>query len=148
MNNFGARRSGWSRIALSRELVVLAAMLTAMQANTAECLRYGQVTLTGTLVRQTYPGPPDYESVTKGDEPRVILVVLLEQGVCVSSSDSVHPSAYFEREIQLAGGSDELERYKPLLGKKIEVSGELLPGRAGDDKRLVLRVSEMRQIGR
>jgi hypothetical protein len=38
----------------------------------ARCLYYGDVSLTGRLIQQTYPGPPDFESVTKGDQPLVI----------------------------------------------------------------------------
>jgi Domain of unknown function (DUF4431) len=110
----------------------------------AECLRYGVVSLTGRLVQQTYAGGPDYESVTKGDEPLIIWVLQLDRGICVDGSDSSYPSGYNEREIQLVLGSDQYARtdryaqYRHLLGKKITVTGSLLPGGARYEKRFVM----------
>lgn len=109
----------------------------------ASCLRYGNVSLTGTLVRQTYPGPPDYEDVTKGDEPRVIWVLLLEPGICVVDPDARYPREHYQREIQLVVRSDQYTRYKTLLGKRIDVIGDLRHGGARYDKRLVIEVEEI-----
>jgi hypothetical protein len=110
----------------------------------AECLRYGVVHLTGKLVQQTYPGPPDYESVTQGDEARVIWILQLDRGVCVVGSDSSYPRAYSERELQLVLGTDQYARtdqyapYRHLLGKRITVTGRLLAGGARYEKRFVI----------
>lgn len=117
----------------------------------ADCLRYGTVNLTGRLVRQIYPGPPDYESVTKGDEPRVIWVLQLDRGICIAGSDSSYPSAYSEREIQLVLGTDQYARahpyaqYRHLLGEKITVTGRLLPGGARYEKRFVVAPHEIKR---
>ena len=107
----------------------------------AECLRYGDVTLTGRLMQQVYAGPPDYESVTKGDEPLVIWILLLENGVCVVDGDSSYPRTFSEREIQLVLGADQYEKapeYRHLLGKTISVTGTFQPGGARYEKRFVL----------
>jgi hypothetical protein len=110
----------------------------------AACQRYGALTLTGRLVQQTYPGRPDYESVTRGDEPLIIWVLQLDRGLCVDASNSSDPSAYNEREIQLVVGTDQYAGsrnygpYRKLLGAKITVTGTLLPGGARYNKRLVL----------
>lgn len=101
------------------------------------------MTLTGTLVRQTYPGPPDYEDVTKGDEPRVIWVLLLEPGICVVDPDARYPREHYQREIQLVVRSDQYTLYRSLLGKRIDVTGDLRRGGARDDKRLVLETEEI-----
>ena len=119
----------------------------------AECLRYGVVSLTGRLVQQTYPGPPDYESVTKGDEPLVIWVLLLDRGTCVAGSYSGYPSAYREREIQIVLGTDqyvaapEYAQYRYLLGDRITVTGSLLPGGARYEKRLVVVPDQIKLAG-
>jgi hypothetical protein len=127
-------------------------LLSAMSCSgsvAAECLRYGIVSLTGRLVQQTYPGPPDYESVTKGDEPLVIWILQLDTGVCVASLDSSYPSACSEREIQLVLGTDQYARadqyaqYRHLLGRKITVTGRLLPGGARYEKRFVVSPHEI-----
>jgi len=115
----------------------------------AECLRYDVVGLTGRLVQQTYPGPPDYESVTKGDEPLIIWILQFDSGICVAGSDSSYPSAYGEREIQLVLGADQYARtdlyahYRHLLGKTVTVTGRLQPGGARYEKRLVLAAHEI-----
>ena len=117
----------------------------------AACLRYGAVTLTGRLVQQTYPGPPDYESVTRADEPLVIWVLQLDRGICVDGANSSDPSAYNEREIQLVLGTDQYARnrryepYRQLLGAKVIATGTLLPGGARYNKRLVLAADDIRR---
>jgi hypothetical protein len=120
----------------------------------AACLRYGAVTLTGRLVQQTYPGAPDYESVTRADEPLVIWVLQLDRGICVDASNSSDPGANNEREIQLVLGTDQYAGsrqygpYRQLLGSKITVTGTLLPGGARYNKRLVLAADDIRRSRR
>lgn len=110
----------------------------------ADCLHYGVVNLTGRLVQQTYPGPPDFESVTKGDAPLVIWILQLDTGVCIISSDPSYPNVYNEREVQLVLGTDQYARtsryskFRHLLGKKIAVTGKLLPGGGKYEKPFVI----------
>lgn len=135
-----------------RLLTAAALLSSAMSCSgslAAECLRFGVVTLTGRLVQQTYPGPPDYESVTRGDEPLIIWVLQLDRGVCVGGADSSYPSAYNEREIQLVLGTDQYARtnhyarYRRFLGQEITVTGRLLPGGARYEKRFAIALHSM-----
>ena len=118
------------------------------------CLQYGAVSLTGRLVQQTYPGPPDFESVTQGDEPRVIWILQLDRGICIDGSDSSYPSAYNEREIQLVLGADQYARthdyaqYRDLLGQRITVTGRLMPGGARYEKRFAVAAEQLTLRGR
>lgn len=114
-----------------KHLIAALASLFAC-ATQAACLDYGPTSLTGRVVRQTHAGPPDYESVTKGDRPIVIYVLQLDYTLCVSDSQLV---GYGTREIQLrwAGGDPAA-----LLGRKVTVAGELIRGGARDDKRFVI----------
>src|SRR5262245_57379838 len=120
----------------------------------AACLQYGAVTLTGRLVQQTYAGPPDYESVTRGDQPLVIWVLQVERGLCVDAANSSDPSAYNEKEIQLVLGADQYAEspqygpYRQLLGAKVIVTGALLPGGARYNKRLVLAADSITKARR
>ena len=126
-------------------LVILTALsLVPWQTSQANsCLQYEVVTLTGTVIRHVYPGPPDYESVSKGDEPRTIWVLLLDYGICVVDSDPRYPREYYEREVQLLWGSGHYKQHTHLLGKKVIASGELQHGGGKYDKPLVLIVEEM-----
>jgi hypothetical protein len=107
------------------------------------CLDYGVVSLSGVIVRQTYPGPPDYRSLTKGDEPRIVWVLLLDERVCVAGSDSQYPAEYYQREVQLVLSADQYAQYRNLLGKSVVATGKLIHGGARYEKRLVLIASEI-----
>lgn len=109
----------------------------------APCLEYEIVSVSGTLVRQTYPGPPDYESLTRGDEPRVIWVLLLDRRICVVDSNRRYPRQYNEKEVQLVLAPDQYVQYRSLLGERVIATGKLLPGGARYQKRLVLTASEI-----
>lgn len=118
----------------------------------AQCLYYGDVSLTGRLVQQTYPGPPDFESVTKGDAPLVIWILQLDTGVCIVSSSASYPNVYNEHEIQLVLGNDQYVRtaayaeYRGLLGKRIAVTGRLLPGGGKYEKPQVIALRSIKEL--
>lgn len=128
-----------------RVLIVIG-VLSAASAPAAvadPCLEYERVSLSGTLVRQVYPGPPDYESVTKGDKPIFIWVLLLDRRVCVIDRDPSYPRRYHEREIQLVAEPQQLTQFQTLLGEKVIVNGKLRPGGAWDEKWLLLTEAEV-----
>jgi hypothetical protein len=114
-------------------VVLIAVFLPGWAA--AQCLESGSNSLYGTIVRQTYAGPPDYKSISRGDKPVVIWVLLLDQLTCVSNSGSY--GSYGEREVQLVLREGQYEEYRNLLGRKVVVTGELMRGR-GDYKRLLI----------
>jgi len=131
-------------------LVLIAASWSASLA--AQCLYYGDVSLSGRLVQQTYPGPPDFESVAKGDAPLVIWILQLEIGACIISNSASYPSVYDEHEIQLVIGNDQYARtgayagYRSLIGKKISVTGTLLPGRGKYQKPQVITLRSIKEL--
>jgi hypothetical protein len=138
-----------------RPILTLVLLLTAASRSAslnAQCLYYGDASLTGRLVQQTYPGPPDFESVTKGDAPLVIWILQLDTGVCILSSDPSYPNVYNEREIQLVLGNDQYARtdryaqYRHLLGKKIVVTGRLQPGGGKYEKPQVLALRAIKEL--
>jgi hypothetical protein len=118
----------------------------------ARCLYYGDVSLTGRLIQQTYPGPPDFESVNKGDQPLVIWLLQLDERVCIVSSSASYPNVYNEREIQLVLGSDQYARadsyaaYRHLLGKRVAVTGRLLPGGGKYEKPQVITARSVEEL--
>jgi hypothetical protein len=118
----------------------------------AQCLYYGDVSLTGRLVQQTYPGPPDFESVTKGDAPLVIWILQLDVGVCITSYSASYPNVYDQREIQLVLGNDQYARtaayaeYRYMLGKKVTVTGTLLPGGGKYEKPQVITLRSIKEL--
>jgi len=119
-------------------------MLLPQPTRALQCVEYGSVSLVGTLVRQTYAGAPDFDSVTKGDEAVVIWILQLEERTCVHAL-SRELREYNEHEMQLELTGEQVVRYRELLGKRLIVAGELIRGGARHDKRLVLVVHDARE---
>jgi hypothetical protein len=115
-------------------------------AGNYSCLEYGPIRLVGTVVRQTYAGPPDYESVTKGDQPQVIWLLQLDERVCVNAN-ARFPREPTQIEVELALPPGGYERYRHLLGRKVIATGQLIHGGANYQKRLVLLTDELEQTG-
>ena len=95
----------------------------------------------GHLVANTFPGPPDYESVTSGDEPVSRWYLQLPYAACFS--EYAHQTL-----IQLSLQPEELEKYRQFLGKQIRVKGTLeegVPGRHTTP--LVMKVSSLARLG-
>jgi hypothetical protein len=141
-------------IVTRHRILIVAALLCASWCGplAAQCLYYGDVSLTGRLVQQTYPGPPDFEGVTKGDAPLVIWILQLDTGVCIISSDSSYPNVYNEREIQLVLGTDQYARtdryaqYRHLLGKRIVATGTLQSGGRKYEKPSVIATRAIKEL--
>ena len=138
-----------------RSLLIAALLFGVMvspPSRAARCLYYGDVSLTGRLVQQTYPGPPDFESVTTGDTPLVIWLLQLDTSVCIESSSPSYPNVYNEREIQVVLGSDQYARteryaaYRHFLGKRIGVTGRLVPGGGKYEKPYVITVQTIEEL--
>lgn len=129
-----------------RALLIIAMFnaVPVLAADGYSCLEYGPARLVGTLVRQTYAGPPDYESVTKGDEPLVIWILQLDRRVCVESN-ARYPREPSELEIELAAPADQYAQYRQLLGEKVIATGELVHGGANYQKRLVLMADDLQK---
>jgi hypothetical protein len=112
-------------------LLAAALCATTLRIEARSCLPYEPkpVTLAGTIVRQTFPGPPNYEDVKTGDTPEMIWVLRLATPICVApdgpTEDYNDPESNV-RELQLifmdgAGYT----KYRSLLGKPVSVSGTL-----------------------
>ena len=79
---------------------------------------------TGHLVNRVFPGPPDYKSVTSGDKPVTRWYLQLPVPACFAEYR-------YLTQFQLALTPEEVERYRPLLGKQIRVTGTLEEGVPG-----------------
>ena len=128
-----------------RALLVMV-LVTAVPAAALEysCLQYGPIDIAGTIVRHTYAGPPDYESVTKGDEPRTVWILQLDERICVEANRR-YPREVIQLEIELALTPEQYRQYHDLLGQRVRVTGELQHGGANYQKRLVISASDIEQ---
>lgn len=97
------------------------------------CLNYepDSVALTGTIKRKTFPGPPNYQSVAKGDEPEVVWVLYLKRPICVRG-DNENEGERNVSTIQLVfTDPGQYQRYRSLLGQPVSVEGKLFHAQTG-----------------
>jgi Domain of unknown function (DUF4431) len=107
------------------------------------CLSYepALVALHGTLAREIFAGPPNYQDTRKGDKTETSWFVDLDVPICVNEDKSepdLNPTQKNIRRVQLVlrGGGDD--RYKALLGRKVVASGTLFGAHTGHHHTAVL----------
>lgn len=94
------------------------------------CLSYepSVVRLTGTLVRKTFPGPPNYADIHRGDKAEVYWSLILSRPVCVDQDNTqpdLNPAHKDIRELQLVIPAEFYTKYKSLVGQHVSISGTL-----------------------
>jgi Domain of unknown function (DUF4431) len=120
-----------------RCLLLFASVLFLLTARPAaaqkqECLAYEPevVQLIGTINKKTFPGPPNFESVEKGDRPETYWVLQLPDRVCTQ------PSADNDAEnnvtaLQLILTEKQYNLYRKFLGRRVNVTGKLSHAQTG-----------------
>lgn len=85
------------------------------------------VTLTGKLLRITFPGPPNYESVEQGDEAEVYWVLQADKPLCTGEAAGWGDNA----QMQLVVEADMYKTHRHLIGQRVRVNGSLLFAETG-----------------
>lgn len=112
-----------------------------------DCLPYGpQIELAGRMERETFPGPPNYESIEAGDDPETYWILHLPTPVCAQAGDE--PDEGQERNVtrvQLVLAPDHYRSYRPMLGRHVIASGTLMQRLTGHHHTpLLLQVHSLR----
>ena len=91
-----------------------------------DCYRYlaDTISLVGRLSWRVYPGPPEYESIARGDHPDTIAVLLVDHPLCVESSKDWQSRANV-KEVQLILPPNQYHWLLRLRGSKVTVRGYL-----------------------
>ena len=121
---------------------VFAAVLLVGAGQTAagdSCYHYGptRVRLVGRLVRDTLPGPPNYESIAAGDSPQVVDFLILETPICTvpdSSGAGVSGGAQNVDTVQLDWAPRMWRTIRDLSGQAVVVTGTLRDQALGPDR--------------
>ena len=126
----------------SRVLVLALATVGAPGASAKEpCLRYEPdvVELVGVVKRHTFPGPPNYESVTQGDAPERYWLLHLSQPLCVQPSDPGDKTQSPEPEVKsLQIIIRDYKRVRLPLGRRVRITGTLMHAVTGHHHTKVL----------
>ena len=127
------------------QLVILVASVGQLWSQSKQaCLNYEPVAvrLTGFVISRTYPGPPEYESIRKGDEPETYWLLALSKPVCVNEDKPNFNPAYRNlRKMQLVFDTERAYKtYRRLLGKRVVATGTLYAGFNAHHKTRVLLI--------
>lgn len=118
-----------------RILLLLIATLIADAAGAAQqCLTYEPtvVTLSGTLVRKTFPGPPNFESVENGDRAETGYYLQLAPSICTqAATDDDAGDHDGVKEIQLVLSGPQYDALRPKLGARVTLTGSLFEAHSG-----------------
>jgi hypothetical protein len=114
---------------MNTTLFSLALFAAAFTAQAVACLPYepAQVFLHGELIRKTYPGPPNFESVADGDEAETGFYLRLDVPACTldGKDDSDNVAQKNVRLVQLVLDKKGYDHWRPELGKTVTVKGTL-----------------------
>lgn len=89
------------------------------------------VKLRGTIEAQTFPGPPNYQSVENGDAAETYWILNLEGPICTLAAQPDPDGSQYEpaennvSKMQLMLDGDTYQTYRSLLGKPVTVTGSL-----------------------
>jgi len=98
------------------------------------------VTLTGTLSSHVFPGPPNYESIKRGDQKERAIILTIASPICVNGGDdAVDEPEYNIRDLQLVITKPaDWKTVERRLGKRVSVVGTLFHAHTGHHRTKVL----------
>ena len=101
------------------------------------------VRLTGTLHESTCPGPPEYESIERGDAPEHIFVLNLDSPINVKSippdKDGLNEPENNISEIQVAASPRNAQH---LIGEHVAITGTLFHAITAHHRTEVVMIDE------
>jgi hypothetical protein len=83
--------------------------------------------LTGTISRKTFPGPPNYESVKRGDQPETYWVLHLARSIC-TKADADNDAESNVTDLQLILTQKQYALYRKFIARRahVTVTGKLM----------------------
>ena len=116
------------------------------------CYHYrpASVSLTGRLIQRRLPGPPNYESIARGDRPQVVDLLILDAPICTipDYKDSPNTDAFQGQDtIQVRRAESTWRDVRRLTGSRVVVTGTLSEWALGPDRTpVVIDPTEVRPI--
>lgn len=135
-------------------LAVITMLLSGLAApvSAQRCLAYERnvVTLTGKLHSQVFAGPPNYESIRKGDRKETALLVTLTERLCTvgGASQEGDEAETNIREIQLVVQNPaHWKTIQRLMGKRVQITGSLFHAFTGHHRtKVLIEVASIRAL--
>jgi len=101
------------------------------------------VKIVGVFYRKTFPGPPNYESVEKGDTPETQWILKLDNPICVNGTlQEEFWKKWVIRDVKevtlVFFQKGMYRKYEPLMQKKVVVTGTLWEANTGHHRTPIL----------
>ncbi|SDH10202.1 DUF4431 domain-containing protein [Pseudomonas abietaniphila] len=108
-------------------LVVCLSPFSVAQAATCNQYEPADATLSGTLTRQVFPGPPGFEDVVTGDEPQVGFYLSLAEPLCMKGNENEADIDVEDNEtlVQLVLQPTDYDNLRPYLDQPVVLKGTL-----------------------
>ena len=129
---------------LVAQVVLLAAAGAPIRQELGDsCHHYAPavVTLTGRLIQRTLPGPPNYQSIARGDRPQLVDLLVLDAPLWTipDYKDSPNTDAFQGQDtVQVRRAAATWNDVRRLTGKRVSVVGTLSEWALGQDHTPVL----------
>ena len=128
-------------------IIALLLLTSAAAASAQDCLSYepAEVNLTGTILKKTFPGPPNYANIRRGDAPETIWILHLSGPVCVTgNTDETNVPERRVTDMQLVLDGDGYTRFRKFMGGRISVrvTGKLFHAHTAHHRTSVLLTVE------
>ena len=92
---------------------------------------HATATVSGVLTVQSFPGPPNYESVAKGDANEEALILELPRRTCADDGDNLDSTTMFNRVHVSSLVPALLDVLNAAVGKRVTVHGEAFGAQTG-----------------
>src|SRR5437899_11900138 len=103
------------------------------------CYHYrpASVALTGRLIQRTLPGPPNYQSIARGDRPDIVDFLILDAPICTIADykDSPNTDVFRGQDtIHVRRAEATWHDVRRLTGQRVTVRGTLAEWGLGTDR--------------
>ena len=104
-------------------LFALILFLFPAAAAAQDCFSYDTdgVQLSGTISKKTFPGPPNYESIKKGDQPETYWVLHLAKPICTTAGGDNDAESNVT-DLQLVLTQKQYALYRKYVGGRTRVT--------------------------
>jgi hypothetical protein len=104
-------------------------------------------TIVGVIQRQTFPGPPNYESIKNGDEAERYWILNLDEPVSIKGIDEIDIDEKDAKRVQLILTSEQYNKYRKWMLKRVRVIGLFTHAITGHHKTsLLIKANDIQLI--
>src|SRR5689334_8034891 len=131
-------------------LLVVMLALSGATPRQESCLSYESevVTLNGKISTHVFPGPPNYESVAKGDAREQVWLLQLTKPICTSATANAEAEkGVSDLQLVFPEGQKQYDKYRALKGQRVAVTGTLFRAETGHHHtKVLLTVTDIKKL--